>query len=181
MAAPVTSAATYTAGGGGITYASSIFGEWVQVHDNLSTTAITSSVLLNPGSYSNTNIHPLIIGIGTKIRLMTKFDKSVTTITTSPSVQVYGSNQLPDTNGAYPSGTLFWRLDASTFTASATALTMSAASSSQQDGTYAYSTTYSNAGYDLLGAKSVIVLHSVASSISGGADTVCRVLAQVIN
>ena len=181
MAAPVTSAATFSAGGGGITYASNIFGEWVQVHDNVSNTAIGASVLLNPGSYSSVDIHPLIISFGTKIRLITKFDDGVTTITTSPVVRVLGANQVPNASGVYPTGTVFWRLDANTFTGTGLTMTMAAASSSQQDGTFAYSTPYSNDGYALLGAKSVIVLHSTAASISGGADTVCRVLAQVIN
>jgi len=177
MAAPVTSAATFSAGGGGITYASNIFGEWVQVHDNLNATAISSSVLLNPGSYSSTDIHPLIINVGTKLRVMAKFPTATSTVTTQPIVRIYGANQVPDSSGVYPTGTVFWRLDGSTWTATNLTVTMEASSANRQtDGTSAYTTPYSNDGYALLGAKSVLVLHSQATSVAS-----TTLLAQVIN
>jgi hypothetical protein len=181
MAAPVTSAATFNGTGSGLTYATQLSGEWVQVHDNMSNTAIAAGVLTNPGSYSSADVHPLIINMGTKIRFMIKYDDAVTTISTSPAVRVYGANQVPNASGAYPSGTIFWRLDAATFTAASTAFTMAAASTEQQDGTFAYSTPYSNDGYNLLGAKSVMILHGTAASISGGANTTTALLAQVLN
>ncbi|NBW21583.1 MAG: hypothetical protein EBR82_77865 [Caulobacteraceae bacterium] len=165
MAAPVTSAATFSAGGGGITYASNIFGEWVQVHDNVSNTAIGASVLLNPGSYSSVDIHPLIINVGTKIRLITKFDDAVTTITTSPVVRVLGANQVPDTSGVYPTGTIFWRLDAATFNAAGTTVSSLAGSPQAIQSTgLSITTPTSNDGYELRGAKAVLVLVQTDSS-----------------
>lgn len=181
MAAPVTSAATFNGTGSGLTYATQLSGEWVQVHDNMSNTAIAGSVLLNPATYSSADIHPLIINMGTKIRFIIKYDDATTTITASPAVRVLGANAVPDANGAYPAGTIFWRLDAATFAAASTTWTMNASSTQQQDGTFSYSTPLSNDGYSLLGAKSVLLLHGTAASISGGANTTTAVLAQVLN
>ncbi|NBW13388.1 MAG: hypothetical protein EBR82_35810 [Caulobacteraceae bacterium] len=181
MAAPVTSAATFIAGGNGITYASQVNGEWVQVHDDASSTAIGSSVLLNPASYSSSVIHPLIVDIGTKIRFIGEYAVGTSVITTSPTIRVFGADKIPNASGVYPSGTVFWRLDANTFNAAATTLTLTAVASSQQDATTAYTTPLSNDGYSLLGAKSVLVLHEVAGAISGGATTTIQISAQVLN
>lgn len=181
MAAPVTSAATFNAGGNGITYASGINGEWVQVHDNMNTTVIGSAVQLNPGSYSSTLIHPLIVNFGTLVRFVVKYDDATTAVATSPSVKVYGADQVPNAAGVYPASTIFWRLDASTFAAAATAFTIDVSSASQGDGTNSYSTPYSNSGYALLGAKSVIAFHTVQPSITNTDSTVVKLLAQVIN
>lgn len=181
MAAPVTSAATFLAGGNGITYASQVNGEWIQVHDNASETVQAASVLLNPASYSSVSIHPLIVNIGTKVRLIAELPVGTTTITTSPTVRVFGANTNPDANGLYPAGTIFWRLDANTFNASATTITLALAATSQQDASVVYSNPTSNDGWNLLGAKSVLVIPEVASQISGGANTTVQISAQILN
>ena len=181
MAAPVTSAATFNGVGNGLTYATQVSGEWIQVHDNASETAQAASVRLNPATYSSSAIHPLIVSFGTKVRLIAKFPVGTTTITTSPTVRVFGADKLPDTSGVYPAGTIFWRLDANTFNASATTITLALAATSQQDASLCYSNPTSNDGWTLLGAKSVLVIPEAAASISGGANTTVQISAQILN
>ena len=87
---------------------------------------------------------------------------------------------MPSATGAYPSGTIFWRLDASTFTAASSSFTINA--NDQIDGSANhYSTPYTHNGMNLHGAKSVLVLHDTAASISGGANTIVKLYAQVLN
>lgn len=181
MAAPVTSAATFLAGGNGISYNSQLYGEWIQVHDNASETVQAGSVLLNPTTYSSVSIHPLTITMGTKLRLMAEMPVGTTLVTTSPTVRVFGADKFPNAAGVYPANTTFWRLDANTFTGTATTLTLALAATSQQDGVSVFSNPTSNDGWNLLGAKSVLVIPEVAASISGGANTTVQITAQVLN
>jgi hypothetical protein len=181
MGTPVTSAVSTYASGPNVVAATQMFGEWVVVHDNLSA-ATTGEGVLAPISYSSSNVHPLIINQGSLVRFIARYAFGTTAVTTSPTIRVFGANQVPDSTGAYPSGTIFWRIDASGFNATSTTVTLALAATSQNDGsTYCYSTPSSHNGDNLHGAKSVLVLHDTAASISGGANTTVTLYAQVLN
>jgi hypothetical protein len=182
MGTPVTSAVSTYASGPNVVAATQMYGEWVVVHDNLSA-ATTGEGVLAPISYSSSNVHPLIINQGSLVRFVARYAYGTTTITTSPTIRVFGANQVPDsTTGAYPAGTIFWRIDANTYTGTSTTVTLALAASAQNDGsTYVYSSVSSHNGDNMHGAKSVLVLHDTAASISGGANTTVTLYAQVLN
>jgi hypothetical protein len=181
MGTPVTSAVSTYASGPNVVAATQMYGEWVVVHDNLGA-ATTGEGVLAPISYSSSNVHPLIINQGSLVRFIARYAYGTTTITTSPTIRVFGANTVPDSTGAYPSSTIFWRIDANTYTGTSTTVTLALAATSQNDGSkYVYSGITSHNGDNMHGAKSVIVLHDVQGSISGGTTTTIELLAQVMN
>lgn len=181
MGTPVTSAVSTYASGPNVVAATQMFGEWVVVHDNLSA-ATTGESVLSPVAYSSSNVHPLIVNQGSIVRFIAQYAYGTTLITTSPTIRVFGANTVPDSTGAYPSGTIFWRIDANTYTGTSTTVTLALAASAQNDGsTYCYSTPSSHNGDNMHGAKSVLVLHDTAANISGGANTIVKLYAQVLN
>jgi hypothetical protein len=95
------------------------------------------------------------------------------TVTTSPVVRIFGADQVPNSSGVFPGGTIFHRIDADAFTTAGTTVTLAAAASAQNDGAvYAYSSVLpatSAMGYQLRGAKAIIVLINTAANVSTGA------------
>lgn len=185
MAAPVTSPATFAAGSPDLIYPSVINGEWVQVVSDCVNYAFLSSVALNPRTYINGNasafMQPLIVGIGTKLRLSVKYNAAAAagwSAITGPNVVVVGADNVPSTTGAYPSGTIFWRIDKTTFTAASTTLPVSLGGD-QTDGINVYGSATSATGYSLFGAKSVLVLTTVAATNDD--FTPMQIMAQIIN
>lgn len=175
MGTPKTSAVSTLASGPGVVAFSQMLGEWVTVIDNAEEVAVGSSTLLNPRSYSTVEIHPLIVTQGSYLRLIVQYN--VTTLgPTSPTFRAFGANQVPDSSGAYPAGTIFWRLDASTFNAASSSFTLNA--NDQNDGDFAWSTTFTHAGMLLHGAKSVLVMNDTFGSNDGAG---MPILAQIVN
>jgi hypothetical protein len=166
MAAPVTSAATFTNGGSDVSLPSDIeAGTWQVVVTDSKDAAVASGVLLNPRTYSSdskaSSHTPIIVGgVGTKIRLAIQYLSLATWFdSTEPEVRVFGADKVPNASGVFPSGTIFWRLDAATFTASATKVSSLADSPQEIQGAgLSITTPTSNDGYALLGAKAVLVL-----------------------
>jgi hypothetical protein len=181
MAAPVACNAQTIAGGPNVTFASQMFGAFVQVHSDSTATAESAATLLAPITYSNTKVFPLIIGQGTLVRFIARFARGTGVGPTSPVIRVYGCDQVPDaTTGAFPSGSVFWRLDNSSWTAAGVTLTLAAGTTVQNDGTtYSWSALSSDAGYSLRGAKAVLVLVETAASTTPAAAV--PVYAQVLN
>lgn len=166
MGTRVSSAATFQASGEDFAMASGINGEWVTVvtrTDDLVSGSVQSAVLLNPRTYSsdpNADKHrPLIVNFGNRVRLQTTYIFDVASLSPSgPTVRVYGANRVPDSTGAYASGTIFWRLDGATFASSGTQIPFDDTTDQRgSDGVYRGTPT-SNDGYLLRGAKSVLVL-----------------------
>ena len=189
MAAPVACNAQTIAGGPNVMFASQMFGAFVNVHGDATATAESSATLLSPVSYSNTNVYPLIIGQGTLIRFIARFARTTTAVgLVSPVIRVYGADQVPNattgayptTSTSYPTGTIFWRLDNSSWTATGVTLTLAAGTTIQNDGTtYSWSALSSDAGYSLRGAKSVLVLVETAGVVSAGGTV--PIYAQTLN
>lgn len=168
MAAPVSASVTVQPGGPDVTFPSSMQVNWTQVHTDAEQ-ANSAAELLNPGSVSSVYVVPAIVGQGTRLRIMARIAYAAT-VTTSPVVRVYGADQVPNSSGAFPTGTLFHRIDAENFTDTGTTVTLAAAASAQNDGaTYAWSSPLPvSTGWDMLGAKAFIVLVETAANTSTG-------------
>ncbi len=172
MAAPVNLSASIKAGGPDVTFPSSMQVNWVQVHTDAEQVN-TAAELNNPGSVSSAYVIPGIVTQGTRLRIMARIAYAAT-VTTSPAVVVYGASEQPDSTGAFPTETIFHRIDAENWTDSATTITITAAGASpwtcQTDGTaYAYSSALPvGTGWDMLGAKAILVLVQTAANVSTG-------------
>ena len=159
MGTPRTSAVSTLASGPGVAAYTQMLGEWVKVIDDTEIDPVLAAVMLNPRSYSSAGIHPIIVTQGSYLRLIARYN-STTLGPTSPTFRAFGANTVPSATGAYPSGTIFWRLDASTFTAASSSFTISSGNDQNDPSTdYAYSTVFTHNGMNLHGAKSVLVMH----------------------
>lgn len=180
MGKPVSSAATFQANGEDFAVPTSFSGEWIRVVIDTTAGAVDAGVLLNPRSYSSdpvaANHSPLIVTMGTRVRFVCRYPSTLWVVWTSPQVRVFGADKIPDSAGTYPAGTIFWRLDDTTYTASSTTLTLGYPNDLRVDDNYV-STPITNSGYLLRGAKSVLVLTATAA-INDNNDRV-EVMAQV--
>jgi len=154
------------AAGYGVCYTASLLGNWVTIADTLATLD-AGSVLLNPQTYSNSGYHPIIINQGSSVYLSARMPNG-STVTTSPTVRLYGADQLPNlTTGVFPADTRFDRLDSSTFLGTSTTLTLNA--SGQKSSTYYYSDIFpAGSFYSTKGSKALLLLVEVAANISAG-------------
>ena len=168
MAAPNQLGLSVKAGGPGVTFPSSGGIGWTQVHTDAEQVN-TAGQLLNPGSVSTAFVIPGIVTQGTRLRIIARIAYAAT-VTTSPVVRIFGADKVPDSTGAFPTDTIFHRIDADAFTDTGTTITLAAAASAQNDGaTYAYSSVLPVlSGWDMLGAKAVIVLIETAANVSTG-------------
>jgi hypothetical protein len=156
MAAPRACNAQVIAGGPGVVFPSQLFGQWKTVISDAETGAESASSLLNPASYSGIT-RPLIVGEGSVIRLILQYSLFVLT-PASPAIRVYGCDQIPNASGTYPTGSIFWRLDASGFTAASSSFTVDLTNDQYDNAESKFTVPMTNAGMPLRGAKSVLVL-----------------------
>ena len=170
MAAPVYVGPSIKQGGPDVTFPSNMFGSWIQVHTDAEQ-ANSAAELLNPISVSSAFVIPGIVTQGTRLMIRARIAYAAT-VTTSPVVRILGADQIPNSSGVFPTGTLFHRIDADSFTATGLTVTLAAAASAENDGsTYAWSSVLpatSAIGYQLRGAKAIIVLVSTAANTSTG-------------
>ena len=163
MGTPKTSAVSTLASGPGVAAYTQMVGEWVIVHDNATATN-SASTLLNPRSYSSSSIHPMIVTQGSYVRFVGQQTIDVFTFT-PPVLRIFGADKVPDANGAFPSGTIFWRLDASTFNAAGTSPTAINPATAQTDGgSVYYSEMFTHNGMNLHGAKAILPLVETAAA-----------------
>lgn len=168
MAAPVQGTATIKAGGPDVTFPSSMQVNWTQVHTDAEH-ANTAGELLNPASVSSTYVVPAIVSQGTRLRIKAQVAVAAT-VTTSPVVRVFGADQTPDSSGAFASNTIFHRIDSENETDVGVTLTLAAdPADMMNNGTNAWSTALPvSTGWDMLGAKAIIVLVETAANVSTG-------------
>ena len=168
MAAPVQGTATIVAGGPDVAFPSSMQINWTQVHTDAEQ-ANTAGELLAPISVASTYVVPAIVTQGTRLRMIARIAYAAT-VTTSPVVRIYGADQIPNSAGTFPTGTIFHRIDSENFTDTGFTMTLAAAASAQNDGaTYAWASALPvSTGWDMLGAKAIIVLIETAASTSTG-------------
>ena len=167
MGTPRTSAVSTLASGPGVASYTQMYPEWVLVHAS-TFTANASATLRNPRAYSNeanaADIHPLIITQGAYVRFVGRWPIDAFTLGT-PTMRIFGADKEPSAAGVYPSGTIFWRLDAATFNAAGSTFTAIVGTNAQTDGVnYYYSEVLTHNGMNLHGAKSVLPIVETASS-----------------
>ena len=152
-----------------MTFPSSMQINWTQVHTDAEQ-ANTAGQLLNPGSVSTAFVVPAIVSQGTRLRIIARTNYAVATVTTSPVVRIFGADQSPDSAGAFPTGTIFHRIDAENFNDTGLTLTLDVAANVQNDGaTYCWSSPQPvSTGFDMLGAKAVLVLIETAANVDVG-------------
>ena len=144
----------------------SAFSTYPQIaHDNLEATAQTSGELLNPGSITSTNVHPIELAPGiTRVGIRAKVDDGMTTVTTSPVVRLYSC--LYDPNIVAAAANKFRRIDNVDWAGAGLTLTMVASGSGMHtDGTYFYSDEAALAGHDCLGGRFVVVACETAGNV----------------
>ena len=156
-------------GGPGVTSPVSLLTSWVVAHDNVASTAETTTVLVTPLSYSNSNVHPIKISQGTRAALRARYPVGTATVTTSPVVRLYAVSELPDpATGAFASTAQVWRLDNDSPAGAGLTLTLDN-TNDLRDATYKYSINGpSLLTYDMLGASCLLLLHETAANIGGG-------------
>jgi hypothetical protein len=181
MGTPVTSAVTTYPSGPNVVAATQMFGEWVVVHDDIGN-ATGDGTITAPIAYSSTRVHPLIVAQGSLVRFIARYSFGMSAAPgTMPSIRVFGADQIPNSSGVYPSGTIFWRVDANTFTGTSTTVTLATSATAQNDGTtYCYSTPTSHPGDNMHGAKSILVMRDTQMVGGTGVGTV-TLLGQVLN
>lgn len=174
MAAPVNIGANVQAGGPDVTFPSSMQINWTQVHTDAEQVN-SAAELLNPASVSSAFVIPAVVTQGTRLRIMARIADAAA-VTTSPVVRIYGADQIPNSSGVFPAasaasnGTRFHRIDAENFTDVGITVTLAAKAAAQNDGTF---WVWSSAlpvgtGYDMLGAKAIIVLIETAANVNSG-------------
>jgi len=181
MAAPRACNAQVIAGGPGVIFASQLFGQWVLIHEQVDDFAESAAVMLAPSTYADIGaaVHPLIINEGTALRLCCRYDGDTFGPVTSPTFRVWGCDQVPNSAGRYPSGSIFWRIDNSGFTSAGSTFTFAFPNDQSDSGANKLtSQIFSPAGMNLRGARSVLFLHEVNGSAAG---SIMQVFAQVIN
>lgn len=169
MATSTRASVTVQAGGSGVTFPSSMQINWTQVHTDAERVN-SGAQLLNPGSVSNAYVIPAIVSQGTRLRIIARTNYAVATVTTSPVVRIYGANDVPNSSGAFPAGTIFHRIDSENFADTGLTLTLDVAANVQNDGaTYCWSSPQPvSTGFDMLGAKAVVVLIQTAADVDVG-------------
>lgn len=178
MGTPKTSAVSTLASGPGVASYTQMYGEWVKVHDDCSY-ANTAATLLNPRRYTSdafpAYVHPIIVTQGSYVRFVGQAPVDVFTYS-PPVLRIFGADKVPDATGAFPSGTIFWRLDASTFTATGTSPTAINPATAQTDGAeYYYSEMFTHNGMNLHGAKAILPIVETAT------DDIYLLYAQIVN
>lgn len=182
--------ATALGAGGGVSYPSSVVGEWMVLHANLTTAAESATELLRP-SVTTLNAGTRLLrvtGACKGIMLRARYDPTITTVTTAPVVRIYGitGDELAtagvlDDAGLNPPE----RLDASTAAAAGLTFTpVALAAGNLRDGTYAYTDIVTVSGspfIDCRGAKWIMALTETAANVSGGANTVVELMVKALN
>ena len=154
--------------------AASVKTKWTVVHDDLTATAETSTVLLQPWSSTTSSLHWVRVPDGcTRVMVRARKTNPSGNTATSPIVQIWGADGTPDANGAY-SGTPgaanfseFTRLDASAANGTGITLTLTSGGTGMtSDATYAYSNPADLTGIDCKGCHWIAMLTATAASVT---------------
>ncbi len=170
---------------GNIVYPGFAQTDWTVIHADLRATAPASTVLVQPGTYSDSNVTPLRVPQNAnRVLLRVRYATAISAAATSPACIVYGAygddSAFNESTGAFNNtGSIRWvRLDAGTSGGiSGTTFTMSpGASEDIRDSVYKYGVIAGEqtgtiigvgCGFDLRGCKWVMALTSTAASVTG--------------
>lgn len=170
---------------GAVSYPCSVRGVWTLLHNDLTATAETSTVLLNPATYASTAVYPAEVTAGTRLLLRCRMLATVTTVTTAPEVCIFGGwgseSAYTESTGTFTTdGTVTWsRLDNPA--AGSSGITMPLSATGYRDTTYRYGDIYDISGTDLLGCRWIIALTKTAGAVSGAATNTVQLLGCLIN
>lgn len=170
---------------GNIVYPGFAQTDWTIIHADLKAAAPASTVLVQPGTYSDSNVTPLRVPQNAnRVLLRVRYATAISAAATSPSCIVYGAygddSAFNESTGVFNNtGSIRWvRLDTSTSGGTTgTTFTMTpGASDDIRDSVYKYGTITGEqsgtglsigCGFDLRGCKWVMALTTTPASVTG--------------
>ena len=157
-------------------------GTWIDVHDSLTDTAATPTVLARPFTYSSTYVRPLVCKGFTRFFARAYYSQGASAITVHPKVRFYGVYGEPTAPGVYPDDDTvqYIRLDdTSSWTAAGMTLTIDPTNDNRQT-TYRYTNLgLSGVSVDAQGCWSILPL--VETAAAGTNLTVCKLQILLLN
>jgi len=170
---------------GNIVYPGFAQTDWTVIHSDLKAAAPASGVLVQPGTYSDSNVSPLRVPPNAnRVLLRVRYATAISAAATSPSCIVYGAygddSAFNETTGVFNNtGSIRWaRLDTASSggtTGSSFAMTPGA-TDDIRDSVWKYGTIVGEqtgtslsigCGFDLRGCKWVMALTTVPASVTG--------------
>jgi len=170
---------------GNIVYPGFAQTDWTIIHADLRAAAPASTVLVQPGTYSDSNVTPLRVPPNAnRVLLRVRYATAITATTTSPACIVYGAygddSAFNESTGVFNNtGSIRWaRLDtsASGGTTGSTFTMTPGATDDIRDSVYKYGTITGEqtgtglslgCGFDLRGCKWVMALTTTPASVTG--------------
>lgn len=170
---------------GNIVYPGFAQTDWTVIHADLRAAAPSSTVLVQPGTYSDSNVTPLRVPQNAnRVLLRVRYATAISAAATSPSCIVYGAygddSAFNESTGVFNNtGSIRWvRLDSSASGGtSGTQFTMTpGANDDIRDSVYKYGVIAGEqsgtvlgvgCGFDLRGCKWVMALTSTSASVTG--------------
>ena len=168
---------------GNIVYPGFAQTDWTIIHNDLKASAESAGVILQPGSYSNSNVFPIRVPQNAnRILTRVRYATAISACATQPVVAIFGAygddSAFTESTGVFnDTGSIRWaRLDiAASNQAAGTQHTITPASDIR-DATWKYGiingdSTGTNlllgCGFDLRGCKWVLALTTTAASVTG--------------
>ena len=170
---------------GNIVYPGFAQTDWTVIHADLRAAGLSSSVLVQPGLYSDSNVTPLRVPPNAnRVLLRVRYATAISAAATSPSCIVYGAygddSAFNESTGVFNNtGSIRWaRLDSSASGGTTgTTFTMSpGATEDIRDSVYKYGVIVGEqsgtviglgCGFDLRGCKWVMALTTIPASVTG--------------
>ena len=159
--------------------------DWTVIHSDLKATAASSGVLVQPGTYSDSNVTPLRVPLNAcRVLLRVRYATAISAVAVQPAYIMYGAygddSAFNETTGVFnDTGSIRWaRLDSlMSGGTTGTALNMSpSATGDIRDSVWKYSQMSGDVsgtnigwgcGFDTRGCKWVMALTTTAASVTG--------------
>lgn len=168
---------------GNIVYPAFAQTDWTIIHNDLKATAESAGVILQPGSYSNSNVFPIRVPQNAnRILTRVRYATAISAVTTSPSIAIFGAygddSAFTESTGVFnDTGSIRWaRLDNAQSNSSSGSAHVITPASDIRDSVWKYGiitgdstgTSYQlGCGWDLRGCKWVLALTTTAASVTG--------------
>lgn len=168
---------------GNIVYPAFAQTNWTIIHNDLKATAESAGVILQPGSYSNSNVFPLRVPQNAnRILTRVRYDTAISAVATLPQLAMFGAYgddaDFNESTGVFNNaGLIRWaRLDTAASNASTGTQHTINPSTDIRDSVWKYGTIVGDitgtsyqlgCGWDLRGCKWVLALTTQAASVTG--------------
>lgn len=169
---------------GNIVYPAFAQTDWTIIHNDLRATAESAGVILQPGTYSNSNVYPIRVPQNAnRILTRVRYATAISACATQPVVAIFGAygddSAFNESTGVFnDTGSIRWaRLDTAQSNAPAGIQHTITPTSDIRDSTWKYgvingeatgTTLVLGCGFDLRGCKWVLALTTTAASVTGG-------------